>query len=199
MLRRYSRGAPPYLGHRRFVHELSSSDAAPQRRCVTKQHPRLDRSPDSVGVARAGTDGKGSHDLCVRGASELDHTSPFGAREDTAVPLRRGPRSGYVAILKENGVCAGAAHPHVGGSQRRSQLSQARLCEIDRCAVLKQGWIHAAAHMSNGGSPGHEIGVRSPEAAASHLRHLDVVGLEALVHRPDTRHRCNIQPCDLAG
>ena len=151
-----------------------------------------------IGPARALPVRCRGDDGCIHHAREVDGPQPLLAREDAAIArwrvLRRRVRVGEVGR-----VGPGAADPDVGRAECARHGAQPRVGEVDRGTILVKVGAHPSGRATTlgiacglVGGPGRrrrDVLVRLPEPAASHLQHLDVVGLIALVHRAHTLHR----------
>lgn len=178
----------------RFVHEFGSGNGSADGARVFDEAARLGRRPDAVRVASSNARCERSDDARIHCMPEVDDAFPllasqyahearwrlFWRRIRIGKPCRVGPRT---------------AHAHIRRAKRCCELAQARVREIDRRAILiyvriHTGWRIAWDACSSGfpKSRSELRPIRPPELPAGHFEHLDVIGLEALVYRPDAGH-----------
>src|SRR5579862_1142740 len=108
---------------------------------------------------------------------EIDDTTPLVSRQYSVESSRWLFGCGIGRVVEVSGVGPGAADAHVGRPQCGRKFAQARIGEIDGCAITIQGGGHAA------GSGLLRVGWRvclllvwGPEAATGDLEHFNVVG-----------------------
>ena len=117
-----------------LVHELGGGDTAADRCGIAEKMQCLIGCPSAGRVAGAAADRERRHDVGADCAREIDHAFPLPAGQNLIESGRRR-RWRVVRIGKIGGVGPGAADPHIGRRQRRGQLSQPRVGQIDRRAV----------------------------------------------------------------
>ena len=179
-----------------LVHELRRRDAAANGFGIVQNHLRLARRPDARRIAGPCAGGKRGHDLRIHGTRKIDNALPFLAREHVVEALRWTSRRGTIEVLKVSRVHPRAADAKISRTQRRRQLAQPCIAQIDRRAVFKERWVHPSRR-SHGRGRRLQAGStrilpnveRLPEAPSGHFNRLNIVGLKAFINRSHASHR----------